>query len=161
MRQSVRLVVNGLERKVDVDTTWSLAYVLRNTLGLTGTKIACDVGACGSCTVIVDGRAINSCLTLAVQAEGQSITTIEGLAVDGKLHPLQQAFIDSHALQCGYCTPGMLMAAKAFLDKNPHPSEEEVKEAIGGHICRCGSYHNIVEAILIAASFTIRDNPQE
>ncbi len=151
MRQSVRLVVNGLERKVDVDTTWSLAYVLRNTLGLTGTKIACDVGACGSCTVIVDGRAINSCLTLAVQAEGQSITTIEGLAVDGKLHPLQQAFIDSHALQCGYCTPGMLMAAKAFLDKNPHPSEEEVKEAIGGHICRCGSYHNIVEAILIAA----------
>ncbi len=161
MRQSVRLVVNGLERVVDVDTTWSLAYVLRNTLGLTGTKIACDVGACGSCTVIVDGRAVNSCLTLAVQAEGQSITTIEGLAVDGKLHPLQQAFIDSHALQCGYCTPGMLMAAKAFLDKNPHPSEEEVKEAIGGHICRCGSYHNIVEAILIAASFTIRDNPQE
>ena len=151
MRQSVRLVVNGLERVVDVDTTWSLAYVLRNTLGLTGTKIACDVGACGSCTVIVDGRAVNSCLTLAVQAEGQSITTIEGLAVDGKLHPLQQAFIDSHALQCGYCTPGMLMAAKAFLDKNPHPSEEEVKEAIGGHICRCGSYHNIVEAILIAA----------
>lgn len=152
MRQSVRLAVNGLERKVDVDTTWSLAYVLRNTLGLTGTKIACDVGACGSCTVIVDGRAVNSCLILAVQTEGKSITTIEGLAVGGKLHPLQQAFIDSHAFQCGYCTPGMLMAAKAFLDKNPHPSEEEVKEAIGGHICRCGSYHNIVEAILSVAS---------
>ncbi len=151
MRQSVTLVVNGLERTVDVDTTWSLAHVLRNSLGLTGTKIACDVGACGSCTVIVDGRAVNSCLMLAVQAEGQSITTIEGLAVDGRLHPLQQAFIDSHALQCGYCTPGMLMAAKAFLDKNRHPTEEEIKEAIGGHICRCGSYHNIVEAILIAA----------
>ena len=148
MRQPVRLVVNGLEHEVDVDTTWSLAYVLRNTLGLTGTKIACDIGACGTCTVILDGMAVNSCLMLAVQAEGKTITTIEGLAQDGKLHPLQQAFIDTHALQCGYCTPGMLMAAKAFLDKNPHPSEEEVKEAIGGHICRCGSYHNIVEAKL-------------
>ena len=148
MRQAVRLTVNGLACEVDVDTTWSLAYVLRNTLGLTGTKIACDIGACGTCTVILDGMAVNSCLMLAVQAEGKTITTIEGLAQDGKLHPLQQAFIDTHALQCGYCTPGILMAAKAFLDKNPHPSEEEVKEAIGGHICRCGSYHNIVEAIL-------------
>ena len=151
MRQSVKLMVNGQERAVDVDTTWSLAYVLRNSLGLTGTKIACDIGACGSCTVILEGLAVNSCLLLAVQAEGKSITTIEGLAVDGKLHPLQQAFIDSHALQCGYCTPGVLMAAKAFLDRNPHPSPEEVREAIGGHICRCGSYHNIVEAILLAA----------
>ncbi|MDO8689921.1 MAG: (2Fe-2S)-binding protein [Dehalococcoidia bacterium] len=151
MRQSVKLLVNGLERVVDVDTTWSLAYVLRNNLGLTGTKIACDVGACGSCTVILDGQAVNSCLMLAVQAEGKGITTIEGLAVDGKLHPLQQAFIDGHALQCGYCTPGVLMAAKAFLDRNPHPSQEEVREAVGGHICRCGSYHNIVEAVLQAA----------
>lgn len=148
MRQSISLKVNGLERKLEVDTTWSLAQVLRDNLGLTGTKIACNAGACGSCTVIVDGQAVNSCLMLAVQAEGKNITTIEGLAVDGKLHPLQQAFIDVHALQCGYCTPGMLMAAKAYLDRNANPSEEQIKEAIGGHICRCGSYHNIVEAIL-------------
>ena len=148
MRQSISLKVNGLERKLEVDTTWSLAQVLRDNLGLTGTKIACNAGACGSCTVIVDGQAVNSCLMLAVQAEGKNITTVEGLAVDGKLHPLQQAFIDVHALQCGYCTPGMLMAAKAYLDTNPNPSEEQIKEAIGGHICRCGSYHNIVEAIL-------------
>jgi len=151
VRQSVKLLVNGRESTVDVDTTWSLAHVLRNNLGLTGTKIACDIGACGSCTVILEGQAVNSCLMLAVQAEGKSITTIEGLAVDGKLHPLQQAFIDSHALQCGYCTPGVLMAAKAFLDKNPHPTSEEVRQAIGGHICRCGSYHNIVEAVMVAA----------
>ncbi len=148
MRQSISLKVNGLERKLEVDTTWSLAQVLRDNLGLTGTKIACNAGACGSCTVIVDGQAVNSCLMLAVQAEGKNITTVEGLAVDGKLHPLQQAFIDVHALQCGYCTPGMLMAAKAYLDTNPNPSEEQIKEAIGGPICRCGSYHNIVEAIL-------------
>jgi aerobic-type carbon monoxide dehydrogenase small subunit (CoxS/CutS family) len=147
----IKLFVNGKEYVTDVDPAWSLAYVLRNNLGLTGTKIACSVGACGSCTVVVDGQAINSCLTLAMQAEGKSITTIEGLAQSGKLHPLQQSFIDHHGLACGYCTPGVIMAAKALLDRNSDPSEEEVKEAIGGHICRCGTYRRIAESILSAA----------
>lgn len=151
MLQSIKLWVNGKEYKIDVDPTWSLVYVLRTVLSLTGTKNACNIGACGSCTVIVDGRAINSCLMLAMQAEGKNITTVEGLAEENKLHPLQRAFINNHGLACGYCTPGMLMAAKVLLDMKPNPSEEEVREAIGGHICRCGTYHRIVESILIAA----------
>lgn len=147
-KETIKLFVNGEEYMTDVDPVWSLAYVLRNNLRLTGTKIACSIGTCGSCTVIVDGYAIRSCLMLAMQAAGKNITTIEGLAEGDKLHPLQQSFVEHHGLACGYCTPGMIMVAKALLDKNPVPSEEEVLEVVGGHICRCAGYKRIVESIL-------------
>ena len=151
MAQSISLTVNGEEHKVEVEPFWSLAYVLREKLGMTGTKIACANGACGSCTVIMDGEAIFSCLKLVVDAEGKDITTIEGLADGDKLHPIQRSFIDNAGFQCGYCTPGMIMATKALLDKDLKPTEQEVREAIGGHICRCGSYPRIVKSILNAA----------
>ncbi len=151
MAQSIRLVVNGQEYRVDVEPYWLLAYVLREKLGLTGTKIACSNGDCGSCTVIMDGIPVSSCLKLAVQAEGKNITTIEGLADGNGLHPIQQSFIDNVAFQCAFCTPGMIIAAKVLLDENPEPTEQEVRETIAGHICRCGSYPRIVKAILNAA----------
>ena len=150
-KYSVRLIVNGREYMVDVQPSWSLAYVLREKLGLTGTKIACANGDCGSCTVIMDGIAVLSCLKLAVAVEGKSIITIEGLADGDKLHPIQGSFIENAGFQCGYCTPGMIMAAKALLDGELNPAEQEVREAIGGHICRCGSYPRIVKSILNAA----------
>ena len=131
-----------------VEPRMTLLDVLRDNLGLTGTKKACDLGNCGSCTVLLDSKPVVSCLLLAVDAQGRDILTIEGLAKNGQLHPLQQAFIDYSALQCGFCTPGMLLSAKALLDSNPEPTEDEVKEAISGNLCRCTGYGNIVEAIL-------------
>jgi carbon-monoxide dehydrogenase small subunit len=148
---SIRLTVNGEHYDATVRPHWSLAYVLREKLGLTGTKTGCEMGTCGSCTVLVEGRPAFSCLRMAVDAQNQSITTIEGLEQDGRLHPLQQAFIEHHGMQCGFCTPGMIIAAKALLDENPEPDEQAIREAIGGHLCRCGTYMKIVKSIRCAA----------
>lgn len=149
----IRLVVNGEEHVVDVSPSQTLAGTLRETLGFTGTKIGCDHGACGACTVIVDGRPILSCMTLTVECDGRSVTTIEGLEdiKTGKLHPLQQAFINNTAFQCGFCTPGIIMTAKALLDKNPSPTEENIKEALAGNYCRCGSHYLVIKAVMEAA----------
>ncbi len=149
--QKIKLIVNNREYEVDIKPHWSLALVLREQLGLTGTKIACGNGACGSCTVIIEGRTVLSCLQLAIAWQGVNITTIEGIADGDKLHPIQRSFIDNIAFQCGFCSPGMIMATKALLDRKPTPTEPEVREAIAGHICRCGSYPRIVKAILNAA----------
>ena len=148
---SISLNVNGEDCPVQVKPHWSLAYVLREKIGLTGTKTGCEMGTCGSCTVLVDGKPIFSCLRMAADAQGCEIQTIEGVESNGVLHPLQQAFIEDHGMQCGFCTPGMIVAAKALLDKNPDPSEREVREAIGGHLCRCGTYVRIVKSILHGA----------
>jgi carbon-monoxide dehydrogenase small subunit len=146
--------VNGKECRADVNPSDTLAKVLREKLGATEVKVACGNGECGSCTVIMDGKAIVSCLTAAAKADGKEITTAKGLAKDGQLHILQQKFLEHEAIQCGYCTPGMLMSAKALLDSNPHPSEEEIRVAISGNLCRCTGYQQIVEAITDAASET-------
>ena len=152
MKQLIKFRVNGVDKEVFVEPWWSLAFVLREVLGLAGTKIGCETGDCGSCIVLINGKAINSCLFLAVKARGKDILTIEGLkGRNGGLHPLQEAFIEHFAVQCGYCTPGMIMAAKALLDENPAPTEEEVKEALSGNLCRCTGYLKIVEAVLAAA----------
>ena len=151
MKQEMTFIVNGEEYNVQVDIRRTLLEVLRETLGLTGTKEMCNKGDCGGCTVIMDGKPILSCLTLAVEAQGKQIVTIEGLAEGFKLHPIQQAFVDKGAIQCGYCTPGFIMSAKALLDKNPRPTEEQIKEGIANNICRCTGYVQIVEAIQAAA----------
>lgn len=152
MKRIVNLVVNGEPHQVATEPFRTLLDLLRNELGLTGTKRGCDVGDCGACTVIMDGKPVNACLVLAVEADGTRVETIEGLArvtAEGiKLHPLQESFLRYGAAQCGFCTPGMIMAAKALLDENPHPTEEEVRSAITGNICRCTGYAKIVEAIL-------------
>ena len=148
--QVISLEVNGEHVEKDVAARRLLVHVLRDDLDLTGTHIGCDTGSCGACTVHVDGLAVKSCAMLAVQADGASITTVEGLAPDGELTRLQQSFHEHHALQCGYCTPGMLMSASALLAGNPHPSEAEVKVALQGNICRCTGYWNIVEAVVEA-----------
>ncbi len=145
------LNVNGERHEVAVELQRTLLEVLREQLGLTGTKKACDEGQCGSCTVLMDGKPVSSCLVLALEAQGRDILTIEGLGTGGRLHPLQQAFVDLGAIQCGYCTPGMVMVGKALLDENPHPTEDEVREAISGNLCRCTGYAKIVEAILAAS----------
>ena len=148
----VSLRVNGKEQELYIEGPHvTLADMLRNKLYLTGTKEACRCGECGSCTVLVDNRPVLSCATLAVAVRGKEVTTIEGLAVNGKLHPIQQAFIDAGAVQCGFCTPGMVLVSKALLDKNPNPTEEEIKEQIGGNLCRCTGYVKIIEAIRLAA----------
>jgi aerobic carbon-monoxide dehydrogenase small subunit len=146
----ISLEVNGESIEYDVPARRLLVHFLRDDLGLTGTHIGCDTGNCGACTVHLNGEAVKSCMLLAVQADGAQLTTIEGLATDGQLTPLQQAFHEHHALQCGYCTPGMLMSATALLERNPRPSEEEVRIAIQGNICRCTGYVNIVEAVVAA-----------
>ena len=143
--------VNGEIHERDVEARRLLVHFLRDDLDLTGTHVGCDTGNCGACTVIVDGVAVKSCMMLAVQADGASVETVEGLAGNGELHPLQQAFSSFHALQCGYCTPGMLMSAKYLLDNNPEPTEGEIRRAIQGNICRCTGYVNIVEAIAATA----------
>jgi carbon-monoxide dehydrogenase small subunit len=143
--------VNGVEHHVEVEPRTLLVHALRDHLGLTGTHIGCDTSNCGACTIHLDGRAVKSCTVLAVQADGTAITTIEGLARDGELHPLQEAFWNDHGLQCGYCTPGMIMAAAGLLAENPNPTEHEVRHALEGNLCRCTGYHNIVKAILDAA----------
>jgi carbon-monoxide dehydrogenase small subunit len=150
MKQVIRLTVNGVDEEVLIEPWWSLADVLREQLNLTGVKIGCNRGDCGSCTVLVDGQAVKSCIFLAVKANGKNIISIEGLGRNGGLDPLQEAFIEHFGVQCGYCTPGMILAAKALLDQNPDPTEEEVKEALRGNICRCTGYVKIVEAVLAA-----------
>ena len=147
----VTVTVNGAERSADVEPRELLVDFLRSNLRLTGTHIGCDTSSCGACTVNLDGRTVKSCTVFAVQADGSEVTTIEGLATDGQLHPMQQAFMENHGLQCGYCTPGMVMAAVGLLDENPHPTEQEVRIGLEGNLCRCTGYHNIVQAILAAA----------
>ena len=149
--KTIKVDVNGELYEREVEARRLLVHFIRDDLDLTGTHVGCDTGNCGACTVLYNGDAIKSCMMLAVQADGASIDTVEGLARDGELHPLQQAFSDAHALQCGYCTPGMLMSAKYLLDSNPSPSEQEIRKAIQGNICRCTGYVNIVEAIEKAA----------
>ena len=148
----ITLHLNGATHDLDLDPRTTLLDALRHHLGLTGTKKGCDHGQCGACTVLMDGRRVNSCLTLACMAEDAQITTIEGLGTPDHLSPLQQQFLDHDGYQCGYCTPGMLMAAKALLDRNPQPSRAEVVEAISGNICRCTGYEPIINAVLAAAS---------
>ena len=150
MKQIIKLKVNGVEEEVMIEPWWTLSRVLRDVVNLTGTKIGCGTGDCGSCTVLVDGKAVKSCIYLAMKARGKDILTIEGLATNGKLHPLQQAFIDHFAVQCGYCTPGMIMMAKSLLDESPNATEAQVKADMSGNLCRCTGYVKIVEAILAA-----------
>ena len=152
MKQLLKLRVNGEDYEIYTEPWRTLQEVLREDLNLTGTKKGCDSGYCGCCTVLVDGKAVKSCLIMARQAQGRDILTVEGLGKDGKLDPLQQAFIDGFAVQCGFCTPGMLMSAKALLMENPHPTEEEIKLAIKGNLCRCTGYKKTVESIQLAAS---------
>lgn len=149
--QLVRVKVNGLEREAEIEPRLLLVHFIRDVLGLTGTHIGCDTSNCGACTVVLDGRAVKSCTMFAVQADGREILTIEGLARDGQLHPLQEGFREEHGLQCGFCTPGMIMAAYALLQKNPHPSEPEIRWGISGNLCRCTGYQNIVRAVQYAA----------
>ena len=147
MKRSINMTVNNKKYELAVEPNQILADVLRGRLGLTGTKVGCADGDCGSCTVIMDGKAVNSCLVLAVRADGRNILTIEGLETDQGLHPLQQAFVDNGAVQCGFCTPGMILSAKALLDRNPNPDRSEIRTAISGNLCRCTGYQKIVEAI--------------
>jgi carbon-monoxide dehydrogenase small subunit len=147
----VSVTVNGEPREADVEPRTLLVYFLRETLGLTGTNVGCDTSSCGSCTVLLDGVSVKSCTLLAAQADGREVTTIEGMASDGQLHPLQEAFRRNHGLQCGYCTPGMIMAADSYLRENPNPTEEQVRESLEGNLCRCTGYQNIVKSILDAA----------
>jgi len=148
---NVSVTVNGVARDADVEPRTLLVYLLRETLGLTGTNVGCDTSSCGSCTVLLDGESVKSCTLLAAQADGREVTTIEGLASNGQLHPIQEAFRRSHGLQCGFCTPGMVLAAASFLQENPSPTEEEVRHSLEGNLCRCTGYHNIVQSILDAA----------
>jgi carbon-monoxide dehydrogenase small subunit len=150
--KTIKVEVNGELYEREVEARRLLVHFIRDDLELTGTHVGCDTGNCGACTVLYNADAIKSCMMLAIQADGASIETVEGLARDGELHPLQQSFSDVHALQCGYCTPGMLMSAKYLLDANPNPSEQEIRKAIQGNICRCTGYVNIVEAIQRAAA---------
>jgi xanthine dehydrogenase YagT iron-sulfur-binding subunit len=151
-RTSIKLVVNGTEHRAEVEDRWTLVEVLRDHLGLTGTKIGCDRGECGACTVLLDGRPVYSCSQLAVWADGRTVQTVEGLARNEHLHPLQEAFIEHDGPQCGYCTSGQLMSAKALLDHNPHPTADEVRAAMTGNICRCSNYNRYLESVLAAAS---------
>jgi aerobic carbon-monoxide dehydrogenase small subunit len=147
----VRITVNGEPRSAEVEARTLLVYFLRESLGLTGTNVGCDTSSCGSCTVLLDGDSVKSCTLLALQADGRDVTTIEGMARGGELHPIQEAFHRNHGLQCGFCTPGMVMAAASFLRENRDPTEAEVREALEGNLCRCTGYHNIVRSILDAA----------
>jgi len=147
----ISLIVNGNPVTGTIDSRTLLVQYLRDHLGLTGTHVGCDTSQCGACVVHVDGKAVKSCTTLAVMVDGQNITTIEGLANGATLHPMQEAFREHHGLQCGYCTPGMIMASADLLQRNPKPTEEEVREALAGNLCRCTGYHNIVKAVLAAA----------
>jgi carbon-monoxide dehydrogenase small subunit len=147
----VSLTVNGVQQSAEVEPRLLLVHFLRETLGLTGTHVGCDTSNCGACTVHVNGEAVKSCTLLAVQADGAEVKTIEGMGQEGALHPLQEAFWEHHGLQCGYCTPGMIMAAADLLQRNSDPSEQEVREALAGNLCRCTGYHNIVKAVQAAA----------
>ena len=148
----VSLAVNGVRHELDLEPRELLVYVLRDRLGLTGTNVGCDTSSCGACTVLLNGESVKACTLLGVQADGMELTTIEGLASNGDLHPLQQAFHEQHGLQCGYCTPGMVMAAASLLAENPEPSEAEIRHALEGNLCRCTGYQNIVAAVRVAAA---------
>ena len=150
-RTSIRVTVNGTERRIEVEDRWTLVELLRDHLNLTGTKIGCDRGECGACTVLLDGKPVYSCSNLAVWADGRSVETVEGLARSGRLDPLQQAFIAHDAPQCGFCTSGQLMSAKGLLARNPHPTADDVRAGLTGNLCRCSGYNHYVEAVLAAA----------
>jgi carbon-monoxide dehydrogenase small subunit len=156
----VSLTVNGSDHIVEVEPRLLLVHLLRDVLGLTGTHVGCDTSNCGACTVHLDGDAVKSCTVLAVQAHGTDVTTIEGIGSEAALHPLQEAFWANHGLQCGFCTPGMIMAAADLLERNPDPSETDVREALAGNLCRCTGYHNIVKAVLSAAETGQRGDAQ-
>jgi aerobic carbon-monoxide dehydrogenase small subunit len=147
----ITVTVNGVRHEAEVEPRELLVYFLRERLGLTGTNVGCDTVSCGACTAHLDGESVKSCCVLAVQADGREVTTIEGLAANGAMHPMQQAFQDKHGLQCGYCTPGMIMAAVSLLSDHPNPSEDEIRHGLEGNICRCTGYHNIVRAVQQAA----------
>ena len=147
----IRLDINGVAREADVESRLLLVHFLRETLNLTGTHIGCDTTSCGACTVILNGKPVKSCTVLAVQADGGEVMTVEGLAQNGNLHPIQEGFHEEHGLQCGFCTPGMMMTTSAFLSQNPNPTEEEIRWAISGNLCRCTGYVNIVKAVQYAA----------
>ena len=152
MSHRVRISVNGKAEALDVESRLLLCHLLRERLGLTGTNIGCDTSQCGSCTVMMDGKAVKSCTVLAVQADGSEVTTIEGLAGEGGLHPVQQAFWDNHGLQCGFCTPGMIITAVEILDRNPGATDAEVRHGLEGNICRCTGYENIVKSVVAAGA---------
>jgi aerobic carbon-monoxide dehydrogenase small subunit len=147
----ISVTVNGVQREAEVEPRTLLVYFLRDQLGLTGTNVGCDTSSCGACTVLLDGESVKSCTMLAVQAEGREVTTIEGLARNGELHPMQRVFHEEHGLQCGFCTPGMIMAAVGYLEKNSDPNQEQVRAALEGNLCRCTGYQNIARAVLAAA----------
>jgi len=150
--RQVCLTVNGEKYEAEVEPRLSLVDFLRETLALTGTHVGCEHGVCGACTVLLDGRAIRSCLMLAVQADSHDLQTVEGLANDGELHPIQEAFVEEHGLQCGFCTPGFMMTVSELLGQNPDPSDEEIREALGGQICRCTGYQSILRSVRLAAA---------
>ena len=154
MRQ-VSITVNGAEHVLELEPRELLVYVLRERLGLTGTNVGCDTSSCGACTVLLDGESVKSCTLLGVQVDGHKITTIEGLATNGTMHSVQEAFHEQHGLQCGYCTPGFIMAAVSLLDETPNPTEEEIRHALEGNLCRCTGYHNIVRAVQTAAGVEV------
>jgi len=151
----VSITVNGAEHVLELEPRELLVYVLRERLGLTGTNVGCDTSSCGACTVLLDGESVKSCTLLGVQVDGHEITTIEGLATNGTMHPVQEAFHEQHGLQCGYCTPGFIMAVVSLLDETPNPTEEEIRHALEGNLCRCTGYHNIVRAIQTAAGVEV------
>jgi carbon-monoxide dehydrogenase small subunit len=155
-RVPITVTVNGQLHAGEVEPRQLLVHFLRDTLGLTGTHVGCDTSNCGACTVHLDGDAVKSCTVLTVQADGSEVTTIEGLGSEGNLHPMQEAFWEHHGLQCGYCTPGMIMAGADLIAKNPSPSEDEVREALAGNLCRCTGYHNIVKAVMSAAGQEVK-----
>lgn len=154
MKQQIELKVNGQIYEIEIQPWKTLVDVLRDQLYLTGTKVSCNEGHCGACTVIIDGEAVNACLMLAMEAQGKEILTIEGLSEGGDLHPIQESFVTYGAVQCGFCTPGMIMATKAYLERNPAPSDEDLKKALAGHLCRCTGYVQIIEAVRAAAETT-------
>jgi carbon-monoxide dehydrogenase small subunit len=156
VRVPISVTVNGQLHAGEVEPRQLLVHFLRDTLGLTGTHVGCDTSNCGACTVHLNGDAVKSCTVLAVQADGAEVTTIEGMGSEGNLHPMQEAFWEHHGLQCGYCTPGMIMAGADLIAKNPSPSEEEVREALAGNLCRCTGYHNIVKAVMSAAGQEVK-----
>ncbi len=147
----ISMTVNGVRHEADVEPRTLLVHFIREQLELTGTNVGCDTSSCGACTILMNGQSVKSCTVLAVQADGADVTTVEGLASNGDWHPVQQAFHENHGLQCGFCTPGMMMAAVGYLDENPSPTEDDVRLALEGNLCRCTGYHNIVKAVLAAA----------
>jgi carbon-monoxide dehydrogenase small subunit len=153
--RQVSITVNGAEHVLDLEPRELLVYVLRERLGLTGTNVGCDTSSCGACTVLLDGESVKSCTLLGVQVDGHEITTIEGLATNGTMHPVQEAFHEQHGLQCGYCTPGFIMATVSLLDETPNPTEDEIRHALEGNLCRCTGYHNIVRAVKTAAGVEV------